>query len=310
MSGPALAGAAVTVGQTAPGEGDVLLVGGPTLCVQDAVAGPPGYTIPAGGGVITSWSVQARAVAGDQAQLKVVNRASSTSFTVVGQDTNRTLASGVLNEFSTRIAVSGGEILAMWVPGVDGPCMFSSDNEGDLMRYRAEPAPEEPGIGNTFATPDFLEARRVNIAVRLEPDADGDGFGDETQDQCLGQAGPNNGCLPAPSPAPQGVPSPEPPPCNGKPASIVGTGGADQLTGTPAADVIAALGGNDKVSGLAGSDVICGGTGKDKLKGGPGKDTLVGQKGKDTLNGGGSKDTCIGGTSNDSASNCEVEKSV
>ena len=34
----------------------------------------------------------------------------------------------------------------------------------------------------------------------VEPDADADGFGDETQDQCLGQAGPDNGC-PAPDTA-------------------------------------------------------------------------------------------------------------
>jgi hypothetical protein len=30
----------------------------------------------------------------------------------------------------------------------------------------------------------------------LEPDIDHDGFGDETQDKCLGVAGPQNGCLP------------------------------------------------------------------------------------------------------------------
>ena len=35
---------------------------------------------------------------------------------------------------------------------------------------------------------------RTNVAARLEPDADHDGYGDETQDKCLGTAGTFNGC--------------------------------------------------------------------------------------------------------------------
>jgi hypothetical protein len=98
--------------------------------------------------------------------------------------------------------------------------------------------------------------------------------------------------------------------CKRKPASIVGSDGADKLTGTPAADVIAAFAGNDKVSGLAGNDVICGGSGKDTLTGGGGEDTLLGEKGKDKLKGGGGKDLCKGGKGNDFASACEVKKSI
>jgi hypothetical protein len=39
-----------------------------------------------------------------------------------------------------------------------------------------------------------------NQSADLEPDADGDGFGDETQDQCLGTAGSQNGCAAASAP--------------------------------------------------------------------------------------------------------------
>ena len=118
-------------------------------------------------------------------------------------------------------------------------------------------------------------------------------------------------------------PAPPPPPpapsatCRGKQATIVGTGGADQITGTPAADVIVGLGGKDKLSGLAGKDVICGGKGNDTLKGGAGNDQLSGQKGddklygqkgndklsgkggKDILKGGPGKDTLKGGAGKD-----------
>jgi hypothetical protein len=87
--------------------------------------------------------------------------------------------------------------------------------------------------------------------------------------------------------------------CNRKPATIIGTDGANKLSGTPGADVIAALGGNDKVSGLAGNDVICGGGGKDSLNGGKGNDKLFGQQGKDTLKGGPGKDKLKGGSGKD-----------
>lgn len=57
-------------------------------------------------------------------------------------------------------------------------------------------------------------------------------------------------------------------------ATIVGTGGRDELIGTKHRDVIAALGGKDEVRGLGGADLICGGKGRDKLLGGPGHDEV------------------------------------
>jgi Ca2+-binding RTX toxin-like protein len=106
--------------------------------------------------------------------------------------------------------------------------------------------------------------------------------------------------------------------CNGRQATIVGTGGKDVRKGTSGKDVIAGLGGNDTLSGLAGKDLICGGSGKDtlnggksndKLYGGAGKDALKGGPGKDKLKGGGGKDVCTGGKGDDTAT-CEVEKSI
>lgn len=91
----------------------------------------------------------------------------------------------------------------------------------------------------------------------------------------------------------------EPPLCDGKVPTIVGTNRAEQIKGSPVADVIAGLGGKDTISGLAGNDVACGGAGKDKLNGGKGKDRLKGEKGNDQLIGGKGKDTLIGGKGND-----------
>ncbi len=111
--------------------------------------------------------------------------------------------------------------------------------------------------------------------------------------------------------------------CLGKPATIQGTAGPDQLAGTGKADVIAALGGKDTVKGLGGKDRICAGAGDDKasgqggadqilgqagddrLKGQGGGDTLKGGGGEDQLAGGGGKDRCRGGPGPDEDSKCE-----
>ena len=120
--------------------------------------------------------------------------------------------------------------------------------------------------------------------------------------------------------------------CDGRRATIVGTGGHDSLVGTPGPDVIAGGGGNDSIQGLGGEDVICGGPGTDRLAGGEGNDRLFGDAGTDQLlgengndalfggsgvdrlfggagndamNGGADTDECSGDAGTDSASACE-----
>ncbi|CAM3580114.1 hypothetical protein NOZE110980_05310 [Nocardioides zeicaulis] len=66
------------------------------------------------------------------------------------------------------------------------------------------------------------------------------------------------------------------PTCEGRPATIVGTAGDDELTGTSGDDVIVALDGNDEVDAGAGDDVVCGDAGADVLAGGEGDDRVLG----------------------------------
>jgi uncharacterized repeat protein (TIGR01451 family) len=99
------------------------------------------------------------------------------------------------------------------------------------------------------------------------------------------------------------VATPTPPPpvptCFGKPATIVGTAGADVLTGTDGADVIVGLGGNDQISGGGGNDLICGGDGNDVLRGAGGRDHVDGGAGNDDIGGGGGDDVLLGGDGDD-----------
>jgi hypothetical protein len=73
--------------------------------------------------------------------------------------------------------------------------------------------------GQTLAPLLVEKSSYVLVNATIEPDADNDGFGDETQDKCLGSAGTGDGCpppVPPPPPSsPPGAtapPSQEPPP--------------------------------------------------------------------------------------------------
>ena len=127
----------------------------------------------------------------------------------------------------------------------------------------------------------------------LEPDADGDSYGDETQDGCTGTSGTARGCPAVP--------------CASIAPTLVGTNASETIVGTAGNDVIVSLGGDDIIRGLGGDYIICGGDGNDKLKGGAGEDRLFGETGRDKLRGGNGKDSCFGGPDKD-AIGCEKAK--
>lgn len=103
--------------------------------------------------------------------------------------------------------------------------------------------------------------------------------------------------------------------CRGKPATFVGTAGADRLRGTRRRDVIVARRGDDRIKALRGHDLVCagagndrlvGGRGDDHLRGGPGADLIKGGRGDDLLHGNqGRRDDCRGGRGNDRLRACE-----
>lgn len=77
-----------------------------------------------------------------------------------------------------------------------------------------------PGFGGTLA-----------FEVRVEPDADGDGFGDETQDRCPGFPGWWHGCAPDGSGAPAPAPGPSTPAPSSTAPPSGSTGGASTIGG-------------------------------------------------------------------------------
>jgi Ca2+-binding RTX toxin-like protein len=296
------AGAAETIGQTGTPSACSTA---PTSYVQVIVAAGQGYS-PSAAGVITSWSSVASSTPNRVMELLVLQPAGGTQFAVVETDAPRILtATSTLNTFTdVHLPIDPSQRLGLFTPAQTPgpPCVFDGITE-DLTRFHSFTEPVEGSVLNFTGS---NGQRRLNVRALVERDDDRDAFGDESQDQCPGQAGPNNGCpAQAPVQAPAQAPAPT---CKGKPATIVGTDGADRITGTPGADVIAALGGKDELSGLAGKDVICGakgddtlkgGTGNDQLSGQKGNDKLYGQKGNDKLSGKGGSDTLKGGPGKD-----------
>jgi hypothetical protein len=90
----------------------------------------------------------------------------------------------------TRISVEKGEYLGLGFPA-PGP-HFAAGGESTACSAEGVGAPQTvyaEGQGLTCET-----GRGVAVSARLEPDDDGDGFGDESQDRCPGVAGPAIGC--------------------------------------------------------------------------------------------------------------------
>ncbi len=161
--------------------------------------------------------------------------------------------SGGLQTYPARVPVGAGQYIGLDAGRIQSALMvdgasfayYTSQDIGPLPpNSPQQPTATIPGLG-------------LGIQATVEPDADCDGFGDETQDE----NGTTNktACL-----------------CPPDKATAVGTTGDDLLTGTRGRDVILGLSGDDRIKGLGGNDAICGHDGQDRLIGGKGSDVLDG----------------------------------
>jgi hypothetical protein len=133
-------------------------------------------------GIVTKWSTQAAASPGQSMRLVIV-RGTDPNYTVVGESSVEAIAPSALNHFVTRIPVAAGDVLA--VSGA-GPCFQS--RMGNSIRYCVD-CYGGPGTGLT--TTDLLQDVDLNVSAYIEQDADGDGWGDESQDNCPGLSNPS-----------------------------------------------------------------------------------------------------------------------
>jgi hypothetical protein len=181
----ARAAAAVTLGQVASTSPTACVASTPvpTAMAQYAVAsGSPSYTTPAAG-VITSYSVLANETPGSVRLLVLGSSATPGHRTVVAKDALRPVTVSTVNTFPVRMPVAAGvtvgvsnkavnPTLAMtcWGAGVAGDEARAGGFDPDLSADYPGGTPE-PG-------------KRINVSAVLEPDVDGDQYGDITQDLC------------------------------------------------------------------------------------------------------------------------------
>jgi hypothetical protein len=160
---------ATTLGSTAVAAG---------TCGSDLIAWQtdPAFTVPAGGGIITSLSTNAPS-AGGHVTLKVLRPAGGGNVTVLASTPPITETAGV-NTVAMNLAVQAGDLLGIYTP--DGSnCAVATPGS---VFYK-EPAGGDPAVGATIA-PTSPAAATIAVSATFEADADHDGFGDETQDSC------------------------------------------------------------------------------------------------------------------------------
>jgi hypothetical protein len=165
--------------------GDELSIGDVTLMTVSGPSGGLSAAAPSAG-VITQLKVTTSEPLPIQFPFtaKVLRPAGGTQYTNVGQDT--VMAGAGTSTKDTRISVQAGDKLGLHgqpftFEGSPVPAfyLYCSGVVGGVLGY----AEGDVAVGSTAG---FAEApaASVPISARVEPDADGDGYGDETQDKC------------------------------------------------------------------------------------------------------------------------------
>jgi hypothetical protein len=195
LCGSASGAGSTSIGQTAPTPAATLYCASSSAAIQTGDAGSPAYVAPAG--VITSWSVMASS-ATSRLKLKTVRLLSGSSYTVTGVSEERTPTANGLSTFPSRISVGAGDRLALFVSGpTPGPCWHSSPESttADIVAFTAAGQPDH-GIGGVYTVGSPQTNTLLDVRATVEPDADGDGFGDVTQDACPTRADKTTECVP------------------------------------------------------------------------------------------------------------------
>ena len=204
----------------APGASAAVVVGaaphaaycpGPVTMVQDGTAGSPAYASPVTG-VIVYWAHSFYSP-DETARLQVLRRtADPAAFLVVAQSALKGVLYKGFGDFeeSPGIPIAQGDLLGLSGTTSGLGCSAPPDAAaGDQARATQWGFDEgsDPAVGSTLTMPNVLEDKRVNVAARIEPDADRDGYGDESQDACPSDASERGRCRAdlsvavAPSPA-------------------------------------------------------------------------------------------------------------
>ncbi len=162
--------------------------------LQAAAQSGTSYTIPAAG-VLTAWSFQAGLdlppggpISG--LKFKLAQPLGGNQYRIVAETVAGPQVAAAVNTTAARIAVQPGQLIGIYYSA--GHCgNFGPGMTGDV--YAARDFDHLVGTTASYGL-NSSPGGRIPVQATIEPDADKDGFGDETQDKCVGRAGPDAGC--------------------------------------------------------------------------------------------------------------------
>jgi hypothetical protein len=157
-------------------------------------------TVAPSSGVITEWKVNVGSLptyvpAGAvlvqptlDEQLYIVRASDLSHYTVVGKSESGRAALNAPSSFLTRIPVQQGDLLALVGPNA---LSCRTKDLGDKTLYFSG----TPGVGGVIETgAEPFSGTQLPVVAKIEPDVDGDGYGDETQDKCPQSAAYQGAC--------------------------------------------------------------------------------------------------------------------
>jgi hypothetical protein len=130
-------------------------------------------------GVITKWkSNLVSAPLSIPQTLKVLRLTGPSTAQIIGEASGS--ITGGSNTFETRIPVQAGDRLGLYGSSPSGNLFCKTPGVESLL------GGFEGGgsVGSSVSFVELPEEARIPVSAVLEPDADNDGFGDETQDKC------------------------------------------------------------------------------------------------------------------------------
>lgn len=164
---------------------------GPGIRVQTVeVPGGPSYSAPTAG-IVTKWGLSVPNGQSGMVRLKILSYSSDdSSGTVLNHSESMPFVSGP-NTFDTRIPIAAGNTIALYSPDYSAYCLTGvAPAETSGLGVGGS----EPPVGGSFTVwPEYSGTRTALFAV-IEPDGDGDGFGDESQDLCPQRADTQTAC--------------------------------------------------------------------------------------------------------------------
>jgi hypothetical protein len=198
---PGSAHGAVTIGSDlAPDP-----VGGPCNtpqpCTAASTAHPGLQVMSPFSGVIVRWRVRNDGVdgAGNPVTMRVINLVGGSGVGISTGDTQTVLDENGLNAstqvFPTRHSIAAGNLVALDIPAPNGNLLIQAIAAQSSLSHWRPPLPN----GGTHVAPNEQLMGEYTYNADVEPDADGDGYGDETQDQCPTNAGTQGACPPTPT---------------------------------------------------------------------------------------------------------------